>query len=302
MAIKISNRFRGYLWAFASILAVSNVYIFSKAALNIVHIAQFGFYWFLLGLLWNLIFASRTCKLTTFKNLSRKQLALLVIIGLIEIGATTSFFYAISIIENPSITSFLGNLSPIFVTVLGVSLLKERYNYIEVIGILLTLAGAIIISYQGRSSIEGIFLRGTEFVALASFLFAISNITIKKNIVNLPPALMALNRTFFLFVYSFIMMLVFSKSFVIPQSALLSITIGSILGPFLTVVAGYMAYQYIEASRSSILGSTKSLFVLVGAYIYFSMFPTTIQIIGGLITIVGVLLISFGKMILGRKK
>ena len=103
-------------------------------------------------------------------------------------------------------------------------------------------------------------------------------------------------------VFSFIVMLIFNKSFAIPQSAIINITIGSILGPFLTVIAGYIAYKYIEASRSSILGSTKSLFVLLGAYLYFNLFPQGFQIIGGLITITGVLLISFGKLILRGKK
>jgi len=297
-----NNKLRGYFWAFISIIAVSNVYIFSKAALNEVHIAQFGFYWFLFGLLWNVLFAFKTCKFSTFKNLTIRKFGILAIIGLLEIAATTSFFYSISIIENPSVTAFLGNMSPIFVTILGVSFLKERYNYIEIIGILLTLSGALIISYQGQSSLSGVFLKGTEYVVLSSLLFSISNVIIKKNIIKLPPAILGLNRTFFLLVFSFIMMLIFSKSFVIPQSAIINITIGSILGPFLTVIAGYIAYKYIEASRSSILGSTKSLFVLLGAYLYFNIFPQGFQIIGGLITIVGILLISFGKLMLGRKK
>jgi len=241
-------------------------------------------------------------KFSTFKNLTIRKFGILAIIGLLEIAATTSFFYSISIIENPSVTAFLGNMSPIFVTILGVSFLKERYNYIEIIGILLTLSGALIISYQGQSSLSGVFLKGTEYVVLSSLLFSISNVIIKKNIIKLPPAILGLNRTFFLLVFSFIMMLIFSKSFVIPQSAIINITIGSILGPFLTVIAGYIAYKYIEASRSSILGSTKSLFVLLGAYLYFNIFPQGFQIIGGLITIVGILLISFGKLMLGRKK
>ena len=61
---------RGYIWAFVAVIAVSNVYIFSKAALNVVHIAQFGFYWFALGLVWNVLFAAKTCKLSAIRNIT----------------------------------------------------------------------------------------------------------------------------------------------------------------------------------------------------------------------------------------
>jgi drug/metabolite transporter (DMT)-like permease len=42
--------------------------------------------------------------------------------------------------------------------------------------------------------------------------------------------------------------------------------------------------------------STKGLFVLIGSYLYFGNFPRWLAIIGGFITIIGVLLIAFGKM------
>ena len=81
----------------------------------------------------------------------------------------------------------------------------------------------------------------------------------------------------------------------IPISALKNILIGSLLGPFLTVIAGYLALQYIPLSRKAVIASTRGLFVLVGSYIYFGEFPDTIALIGGMVTILGVLLIAFGK-------
>lgn len=46
MMIVLSKNAKGILLAMAAALAVSNVYIFSKAALNEIHLAQFGVYWF----------------------------------------------------------------------------------------------------------------------------------------------------------------------------------------------------------------------------------------------------------------
>jgi len=300
--MKLKDSTKGYLWTFIGVLAVSNVYIFSKSALNLINIMQFGFYWFGFGLIWNIIFLNKKISFSKIKEAFKENFKLYLLIGLLEIVATTSFFYAIMTIENPSVTSFLGNLSPIFVTILGVLILKERFNYIEIIGVLLTLTGAFIISYKGNTSLNQIFLNGTQFVLLSTSIFSINTILVKKNIKNLKPALLSWNRGVFIFVFTIIVMLISKQSFYIPQKALISITIGSLLGPFLTVIAGYNALQYIEASKRSILSSSKSLFVLLGAYLYFGKFPMEYQIIGGIFTVIGVLLISFGKLILKKRK
>ncbi len=52
-----SDAFKGYLFALVATLAFSNVYIFSKAALNEVHLAQFGLYWFAMGSVLSLLYA-----------------------------------------------------------------------------------------------------------------------------------------------------------------------------------------------------------------------------------------------------
>ncbi|HPE57228.1 MAG TPA: DMT family transporter [Bacteroidales bacterium] len=292
----------GYIWAFVAVLAMSNVYIFSKAALNEVHLVQFGFYWFLFGLTWNLVFALKTCKLSTFRNLQKKQLIILMLIGILEISGTTIFFTGISTIENPSVASFLANMTPVFVTILGVFVLSERFNRIEVLGMILTVGGAFIISYRGSQSMQQLFLPGSEFIVASSLIFAFSTIVVKKNVLKLPPALLSLNRVIFLFIFSLAMLPVFNQSLHVSTSALINMGIGSVLGPFLAVLASYNALRYIEAARASILGSSKGLFVLVGAYLYFNNIPEKIQIIGGIITIAGVLMVTFGKMKLNRKK
>lgn len=291
---------KGTIWAFIAVLAMSNVYIFSKAALNETHISQFGFYWFLFGLTWNLIFALKTCKLETFKKLQTRQITILAAIGLLEIVGVTAFFTGIRTIENPSVASFLANMTPVFVTLFGVSLLKERFNLLEAAGMFLTVAGAIIISYRGQRSLEEFFLAGTEYILFSSLVFAISTIFVKKNVLRLPPALLSLNRVIYLFIFSTIMIFSFGESFQISTSALINIGIGSILGPFLAVLASYNALKHIEASRQSILGSTKGLFVLLGAYLYFQSIPEGYQILGGVITIAGVILVTFGRKKVGQ--
>ena len=48
-----NNTVKGYLFVVVSVLAMANVYIFSKASLNLVNLSQFGVYWFGFAIIYN---------------------------------------------------------------------------------------------------------------------------------------------------------------------------------------------------------------------------------------------------------
>lgn len=292
----MSDQYKGYLLAFVSVIAVSNVYIFSKAALNEVSLAQFGVFWFGFGLIWISIFAIKNKSFAILKSFGRKTYGLFIILGLIELVATTFFFKSISTIPNPAITSFLGNISPVFVLTLSFIFLKERLNALEIFGVILALAGAFIIGYKGGSNLKTMFIDGTQYIVYSTFLFATVSVISKKYITTLSPILITLNRALFLFIFSLIFMFYQDLSFNIPISAIKNIFIGSILGPFLTAVTGLLALQYIDLSKKAMISSTKSFFILFGAYLFFGQFPKPYEIFGGILSIFGVVLIIFGKM------
>ncbi len=297
----MNNQIRGYIFAFISVISVSNVYIFSKAALNEVSLAQFGLFWFGFGLIWIVLFAIKNNSFEKIKGFGRNTYFLFAILGMIELVATTYFYKSIRTIPNPAITSFLGNISPVFVLALSFIFLKERLNYLEITGVGLALGGAFIIGYKGGANLKTMFIDGTQYIIYSTFLFATVSVISKKYIKTLSPVLIALNRTLFLLVLSLVVLLSEHQSFIIPMSAMKNIFIGSILGPFLTAITGLVALQYIDLSKKSIISSTKSLFILFGAYLYFGQFPKTYEILGGLLSIMGVLLIIFGKTQLKKK-
>jgi len=298
-----SNTFKGYFFALIATLAFSNVYIFSKAALNEVHLTQFGVYWFAIGTIAALAFAIKNKKLKQLKTLTKQQVLILIILGVLEILTTTTFFLSINIIPDPSITSFLGNMFPVMVTLGGVFLLKERFGWIEAVGVVLALSGAFLISYTGGTTLRTLFISGTGIVFVNAILATSATLVVKVHVKRLSPELLVLNRTTWLLVYSLIMFFIFGQSFSIPASALKNIAIGAILGPFLAIVAVYYSYTYIEASRSAIVQSLKGIFVLIGAYLFFHTFPVKHQLIGGLLTVIGVMIMTFAQAgILGKKK
>ena len=290
-----SDKLKGYFFALVATLAFSNVYIFSKAALNEVHLAQFGLYWFAIGSVLNLLYTAKNKKLAQLKALSKKQFKILLVLGFLEILTTTTFFVSIHIIPDPSVTSFLGNMYPVMLALGGIVLLKEKFGWIEIAGALLALTGAFIISYSGGTTIETLFIRGTGIVFINAILATTASLVVKVHVKKMSPELLNLNRTVWLLVFSFIVFLATRQSLIIPVSALKNIAVGAVLGPFLAVLTIYYSFHYIEASRSSIVQSLKGIFVLIGAYLVFKTIPQPHQLVGGFITILGVLIMAIAQ-------
>lgn len=280
----------------AAAFAVSNVYIFSKAALNEVHLAQFGVYWFGLGIIWNLVYIFILGKQSKFKLLSRKSITALLTIAVLEMFGTLFFFLAIKTVSNPTVVSFLANINPLYVTALGIIFLKERFNKMEFTGMAILLVGAVIISIAGSGTISGILIPGIQYVLISGLLNSIASIVAKRQIIYVDASILALSRILLLFSFSLVSLVFLDLSPIISIVAFKNIAIGSILGPFLTATLGYMALKYIEVSKASMVRSVRSLFVLIGAYVYFGVLPDQWQIVGGIFTILGVILISFGKL------
>lgn len=296
-----SYKIKGYIFAIIGTLAFSNEYIFSKAALNEVPLAVFGVYWFSVSTLLIFLFAVRSKSLRQIKILTRKQVRILVTLGFLEILTTTSFYTSVRIIPDPAVTSFLGNMYPVMLAMGGIVVLGERFGPVEIIGAFLALAGAFIVGYTGETELNKLFIPGTGVVLINALLATITSLVVKVHVKKLSPELLSLNRSIWLLVFSFIMFFALGHSFAIPLSALRNITIGAALGPSLAIITIYYSFRYMEASRSSVVQTLKGIFVLIGAYLFFGTLPQRHQLVGGLLTVVGVLIMTLAKAHMERK-
>lgn len=298
----ISGRPRGYMFAFIATVAMANVYVFSKAALNDLSLPQFGFYWFGLAIVWNVLYGIPTGKIRVARALGKKDLLILFILGILELIGTTLFFIAIETATLPAIMSFLQNLVPLFVIIMGVSLLGERFTTVQAAGVVIILTGAAITSFSGRITGSTFFVAGTIYMIASTFFLAATTIISKRYIKNLDPGLLSLNRSIFLFLFALLLMITGRHSFSITGEALFNTLVGSLLGPFLTAISTFSALKYIEASKSTIIQSSKGLFVTIGAWIYFDSIPASYQVTGGILTIIGVIVLITARESAGSKR
>jgi drug/metabolite transporter (DMT)-like permease len=296
----MKNSLKGYLFALAASLALANSFVFSKAALQVINIIEFGFLWFGLGTIWNfgwLIFKSRS---QLFKARAPGVIGLALLIAVIEGAATGLFYIAIREMENPAIVSFIGNIGPVFVTVMGITLLKEKFNKYQISGILLTLIGVFVISYRRGSDLAHLFQPGSQYVILAAVLFAIATITARKQREKLDPELMSTIRSAIMFLFFAVIFIFKNQSLSLSSSTWIDLLVGSFLETLLTIVFAYQALRYIEATKTSLIISTKGIWVLISAYFMLNTFPAGYELLGGLLTVIGVTLITLGRRINGR--
>ncbi len=287
---------KGIGLAFLATLGMANVYVFSKAALLEVNFYQFQFYWFAFAMVWNGIYLLSTGLIRLIPKLEKRSFRNLAILGILDMTAAITMFLAIQLAENPAVVSFLSNATPIFVTLFGIRFLGERFNTIEAIGILLTIGGVIMITYTREMTLAQFFGQGSGWILLSSLFLSTSIVFAKKNIRKIHPSILTVNRVVFLFLFGLIAVLVRQDSLSVSGNAIFNMIAGSILGPFLTGLAMYSALKFIEASRTMIIQATRGLFVLIGSMIYLSIVPTAFQVIGGTITIAGVIIMTWGKI------
>lgn len=290
-----SEEWKGYVYAIVGTIAFSSLYVFSKAGLNQVELAQFGLYYFGMGFLLNLFFILLSGKRHQISHISKKVWLLLVFIGILDVITNITFFMAIQAIPDPSVTSFLGNLFPVFLSILGITFLNERFTPIEALGATIALAGAFAISYSGEMSWNKFFIPGTGLVVINTLFAATVSMIIKKNTQKASPEVFNLNSNGWIFIFFLLYFLNSGQSAVIPAPAFLNIALGAFFGSFIGLLSFYYSYRYIAASRSSIIQSLKGIFVLIIAYFFFGNFPLPIQLAGGAITIAGVIVMTLSK-------
>lgn len=288
------HRTNGYIYALGASLALSASFVFSKSVLNHLNMVHFGALWFTMGVLWNIIWFLSRREYRDLKGSFGPKTGVAVLIALLEGSATGLFYLAIKAMENPAVVSFIGNIGPVFVTLMGILLLKERFRGIQVAGIVIAILGVFVINYR-EGGFSGFADPGSIYVISAAFLFSLATILGRRFNKLLIPGYMSLIRSVLL---ALVMGALFLKS---GEAAQLSLSIwrdlalGSFLETLIVIVFAYQALKLIEATKTSLLISTKGVWTLILAWIFLGVFPSGIQVAGGLLTLVGVWLITWNR-------
>ena len=290
----------GYLYALGASLALAASFVFSKSALNHLTVVQFGLIWFSMGVIWNIIWFLVRRDFRRIKDSFGTKTIVALVIALLEGAATGLFYMAIKAMENPAVVSFIGNIGPVFVTIMGVGLLKERFRNSQLIGILITIIGIFIINYR-EGGFAGFLDPGSIYVIGASLIFSVATIVGRRYHKMLIPGYMSLIRTFLLAAAMLLFFLNGNQMPVLPPELWRDLSIGSLLETLIVIVFAYQALKLIEATKTSLIISSKGVWTLLLAWIFLGVFPSVMQLTGGILTLIGVWLITWNHPFIRRE-
>jgi len=295
------NQPGGVFYAFGAAIALASSFIFSKSVLNQISMFHFGALWFSLGVLWNAIWFLMRKEYKKLPGSYGKKTAVAILVAIFEGLGTGLFYMAIKAMENPAVVSFIGNVGPVFVTIMGISLLRERFRNAQLAGIAITILGLFLINYR-EGGFAGFTDAGAIYVISASFFFSLATISGRKYRKYLNPGYMSLIRSVLL---SIVMLLLFVKQggsglFDISATIWRDLLLGSLLETMIVIVFAYQALKMIEATRTSLIISSKGVWALLLAWVFLGVFPSGFQLAGGIATLIGVGLITWDKPLIRR--
>lgn len=150
------------------------------------------------------------------------------------------------------------------------------------------------ITFRPGTNLQSIFQPGSQYVLFASVLFAIATIIARKKKEILNPELMSTIRSVLLFAVFALIILISKHELDYSKEVWRDILIGSFPETLLTIVFAYQALRYIEAAKTSLVISSKAVWVLFMAYFFLDTFPGALELTGGVFSLIGIALISIG--------
>lgn len=289
----------GYSWALVSTACLSTVYIFSKHALQTLSRATFLPLWFLVGTLASFSYLS-------VSHQRRQVLAVvsiwrqILLIGLLESISMFAFFLEIELID-PTLVSFFNNMTTVYEVIFGIVFFQERLTNTELSGMLLVLIGACIITYRAGN---GVLLAFILAIFVHTLFRALSYVIAKPAATRIGPEALIGFRNLTMFVSSAAYALVLARdNLQIPSvNTAVIIFAGAVLGPFLGIMLLYRAFSLTDLAKVGIIQGSVPVFVLISTYLAFGTLPSPHQIMGGIMTIVGVFTLYAGRGDSGGKK
>ena len=131
---------------------------------------------------------------------------------------------------------------------------------------------------------------------------SIATVIVRAKVNNLTPEILSFNRTFWLLLFFSAWVIHTVTSFTFTPGAITNTIIAGILDPVLAILLVYKAYQYIEASRGTIIQSTKGIIIIPIAFLIFGTLPLPHQVAGGVIAIIGVAVIGLGQNAINARR
>jgi drug/metabolite transporter (DMT)-like permease len=290
-ALRNNHIVQGGLLAIAATLLWSGNFIISRAVNADIGPISLAFYRWLTATIIIAPFAWKKIKVE--KNLVLANKRYLFFVSLTGIALFNTFVYIAGHTTSAINMALIGTTSsPIFATLLAFIFLKEKVGQFRLIGMLICIAGIVLLISNG--SLEKLaafhFTKGDLWILAGAFAFAIYNVLVRKK----PSAISATHFLLILFGMGTLMLFPFyvGELFLLPTTRWNPTLIGSILylGAGTSAIAFLcwnLAIQKLGAGRTVLFGNLIPVFSIIEAVLILGEKMSAAHLISGTIVILG---------------
>lgn len=286
-----NENIKGFIYAAASSILVGLGFVLVKITLKNINSESSSVYFIGFGLLTSFLFLGMRGELKKL-NLFKTYWKPLTIFGFMGGAGVLAWFYAIDLI-GPSLTAFLLRFLIVFTVLWGILFFKEKFNIIEVLGMVIAGVGVIVLTYTSNN---GQLLLSGVVVALASaFLFSLMQLIVKIYAGRIPSLIVNHFRLLLTFPIILAYALVMQK-LQTPNSLVLIL---SFIAGFVSGVIGvslfYKALELTDLSKVNIIRTMDPFVVIVFALLFLQEIPSLSQLTGGLIIVIGIVILILAR-------
>lgn len=279
--------------------------IFGAQALNLSRLLLASIILFML-----VIFVANINVTEVFTNPSSSQWLWLGISGIVGLSLGDYFGFTSFAILGAGRASIYTTLAPMAALLSGMMLADESLNFIGIIGMLTTIVGVYIFTYQKTEPAkEKINLKGVSFGVLSALCqglgLTFAKIGMNSSVYELHPIHATWIRIFIAVIILFVITIVSGtlvkdyRSIAENKPGFKYIILGTLFGPVIGVSLSLTTVKLLEVSVAQTIFSLVPIIVNLIAVIFFKEKLSFKNVVGLLVTIVGVMVLVWRDRLMG---
>ncbi len=288
----------GYLMALFTIMMWSLNIIYSKYLAGILTPSEISFYRWIAALFVLIPLSWRDLRCCRHELL--RYWKLIVLMALSGLGLQNWLIYCAGYTASATNMALISILGPIFIVILS----RQKIDLWQISGILLAIAGVVVIILRGRLTnlADFKFVPGDWYMLGSAFLFAIYALIQKKSPNNVPPTVLltaGIALSALIFFFPALPAILKTPLRTIPPAAWLILLILGIVNSAIAYLSWDIVIKKIGTVNAGTMYYTMPIFSIFAAYIFLNEKIYESQLWGAVLIVAGVVSVIFGAR---RKK
>ncbi|MEA5594621.1 DMT family transporter [Rivularia sp. UHCC 0363] len=243
----------------------------------------------------------RQFTLSRLRQISKNKWFYLTITSILGAALAPGLIFQALAITDVNNVVLIGRLEPPLTLALSIWFLRERVNFWQIIGAIVSFVGVFLTislpsNLQEMVKMENLFSFGTGEIltAIASVVLAISTILSKKNLAQVPLEIFNIYRTALgTITFFFAALILYGPHHFMDVFSPFLWKWMLIYGPVIVVVGQSCWIAGLRATsipQASLIGSFTPIVAVIAAYLILGQAPNLAQYIGGFVILVGIVL------------